>query len=304
MRLLLAGALATVTAAGLATIRPAVLTDEETSAARAIDAGRMRADIRFLSSDLLEGRAPGSREDRLAREYVSSRFEAIGLAPGAPDGSWEQVLGGHENEAGHRSSANVIGRLAGRDPELLREAVVYSAHFSRALDGAAGPAALLAVAEAFAALPVRPRRSILFALVADEEQGLPGATLLARTPPAPVERFVAHLDLDGAGIGGRPREVPVIGPRRSSLDGWIRTLAEAQDRTPEALPDGGACDSSSRVSFARTGVPTACVGAGTDVEDVQLAFFLGAKVAEAPLAPVWQPVDGLDGALLTADRRR
>jgi hypothetical protein len=308
MRLLLAGALAIVTAAGLATIRPAVVTDEERSAACVIRGDRMRADIRFLSSELLEERAPGSRGDRLAREYLSSRMEAIGLVPGAAGGSWEQSLdaGGHGNEGQRRRGANVIGRLVGRDVERLREAVVYSAHFSRGLDGAAGPAALLAVAEAFASLPERPRRSILFAAVSDEEQGLPGATLLASTPPAPVERFVAHLDLDGTGLRERPRDVPVAGLDRSSLDGWIRTLAEAEERTgaPETRPDEGVCHPSSRVSFARAGVPTACLGAGTDVEDLRLAFLVGAKVAETPLAPVRQPVDGLEPALLAADRRR
>ena len=308
MRLLMAGALATVTAAGLATIRPAVVTDEERSAARVIRGDRMRADIRFLSSDLLEERAPGSRGDRLAREYLSSRMEAIGLEPGARGGSWEQSLdaGGQGNEGRRRRGANVVGRLVGRDVERRREAVVYSAHFSRGLDGAAGPAALLAVAEAFVALPGRPRRSVLFAVVADEEQGLPGAALLARTPPAPVVRFVAHLDLDGAGLGERPREEPVAGQGRSSFDGWIRTLAEAQERSVarDAFLDEGACRASSRVGFARAGVPTACLGAGTDVEDLQLAFFLGAKVAEAPIAPVWHPVDGLEPAFLAADGRR
>ena len=86
MRLLLAGALATLTAAGLAAIRPALLTDEERAAASTIRENRMRADVRFLSSDLLEGRGPATRGDRLAREYLASRFEAIGLEPGAPGG--------------------------------------------------------------------------------------------------------------------------------------------------------------------------------------------------------------------------
>jgi hypothetical protein len=72
MRLLLAGALATLTAAGLAAIRPALLTDEERAAASTIRENRMRADVRFLSSDMLEGRGPATRGDRLAREYLAS----------------------------------------------------------------------------------------------------------------------------------------------------------------------------------------------------------------------------------------
>jgi len=46
--------------------------------------------IRFLASDLLEGRGPGSRGDELARAYLASELEAAGLEPGAADGSWQQ----------------------------------------------------------------------------------------------------------------------------------------------------------------------------------------------------------------------
>ncbi|HEX9187269.1 MAG TPA: peptidase M28, partial [Vicinamibacteria bacterium] len=90
MRFLLAGTLVTLTAAGLAAIRPAVVSDDERAAAATIRESRMRADVRFLGSDLLEGRAPDTRGDRLARAYIASRFEAIGLEPGAPGGAWEQ----------------------------------------------------------------------------------------------------------------------------------------------------------------------------------------------------------------------
>lgn len=82
MRLLLAGGLATLTAAGLAAIRPALVTPEESGAALAVRESRIGADERFLSSDLLAG-LPGSRGDELARAFVASRFEALGLEPDA-----------------------------------------------------------------------------------------------------------------------------------------------------------------------------------------------------------------------------
>jgi len=546
MRLLLAGALATITAAGLAVIRPALLTDEERAAASAIRENRMRADVRFLSSDLLEGRGPATRGDRLAREYLASRFEAIGLEPGAPEGAWEQGfdlvgvtaacpevlrvsrgaagtdlrfhedyvafsgiqapearvddaevvfvgygivaqehgwddfkgadlkgrvllvmnndpesdpqafagkrrlyygrwdykyemaarlgaagaiivhtdasagygwkvvqsswtggqlslpavpgepalpvkawateeacrritrLGGHDldalraaaekrdfrpvplgvslslalrNEVSRRPSANVIGRLPGRDPVLSGEAVVYSAHhdhlgvkpgpnaepvvYNGALDNASGLATMLAIAEAFVALPERPRRSILFAAVAAEEQGLLGSAHLARHPPVPAGRLAANVNIDGMNIWGRTRDVPVIGLGKSSLDDWVRAIAEAQGRTvvPEAFPDKGAYYRSDHLSFARAGVPALTVDAGTEVlgkppgwgrdrqreweaahyhqptddrtagwdfsgavEDAQLLFLLGAKVANAPLAPSWRPGDEFEPA--------
>ncbi|HXB54441.1 MAG TPA: M20/M25/M40 family metallo-hydrolase [Vicinamibacteria bacterium] len=90
MRLLLVCALATLTALGLAAFRPAVVTPLERAAAQSIRAEQLRADVRFLVSDLLDGRGPGSRGDRLAQAFIAARMEGIGLEPGAPDGSWFQ----------------------------------------------------------------------------------------------------------------------------------------------------------------------------------------------------------------------
>ncbi|HJU66124.1 MAG TPA: M28 family peptidase [Gemmatimonadaceae bacterium] len=47
--------------------------------------------LRFLSSDLLEGRAPATRGGRLAAEYIASQLRVAGLQPGA-DGSYFQKV--------------------------------------------------------------------------------------------------------------------------------------------------------------------------------------------------------------------
>lgn len=51
-------------------------------------AQRVRADVEFLASDLLEGRDTGSRGYDIAAAYVASRFGSIGLTPGGTGGSW------------------------------------------------------------------------------------------------------------------------------------------------------------------------------------------------------------------------
>ncbi len=58
-----------------------------------IDAASLAAPVRFLSADALEGRGPGSPGDRLARLYLATELEALGLQPGAGTvgaPSWEQ----------------------------------------------------------------------------------------------------------------------------------------------------------------------------------------------------------------------
>src|SRR5439155_10989331 len=69
---------------------PALLTSAEKSAARHIRPELIRAHVRFLASDLLEGRGPATRGDRLAEEYVATRMETLGLEPAAPGGGWLQ----------------------------------------------------------------------------------------------------------------------------------------------------------------------------------------------------------------------
>jgi Zn-dependent M28 family amino/carboxypeptidase len=59
-------------------------------AAAAIDDAVVRAHVKFLASDLLEGRAPGTRGDELAEEYVATELEALGFAGAAPGGGFVQ----------------------------------------------------------------------------------------------------------------------------------------------------------------------------------------------------------------------
>jgi Zn-dependent M28 family amino/carboxypeptidase len=55
-----------------------------------IDEGRIRAHVKFLSSDLLEGRGTGQRGGELAAAYVADQFELLGLQPGGENGTYFQ----------------------------------------------------------------------------------------------------------------------------------------------------------------------------------------------------------------------
>lgn len=52
----------------------------------------LEAPIRFLSSDLLEGRGPGTRGDEVTRLYLQTQLEAMGYYPAFPDGAWQQPV--------------------------------------------------------------------------------------------------------------------------------------------------------------------------------------------------------------------
>lgn len=61
-------------------------------ATASIDPNRIRAHVRFLASDLLEGRGPGARGAQLAAEYIATQFALAGAQPAGEHGSWFQTV--------------------------------------------------------------------------------------------------------------------------------------------------------------------------------------------------------------------
>jgi len=243
-------------------------------------------------------------------------------------------------------TANVIGAWRGRDAELAREMVVYTCHhdhlgvgepnaegdtiYNGAVDNASGCSQVLEVARAFHALPERPRRSILVVAVAAEEQGLLGSRFFAANPIVPAGFLAANINIDGANILGRTRDVAVVGKGKSDLEAQLQRAAALQDRVvvDEPYPDKGYYYRSDQLNFARIGVPALYFKSGNDyrdrdrdwgklqedewrsnhyhqpsdelrddwdfagmIEDAQLAFRVGLAVAEADGLPAWTPGD-------------
>ena len=193
-------------------------------------------------------------------------------------------------------SANVIGVLPGADPELAKEAVVYTAHhdhlgvgtpkngdgiYNGAVDNASGVGALLAIARAAASAP-RPKRSLVFMAVTAEEQGLLGSEWYTRHPTFPAGRIAADLNMDSMNVHGKTSDLGYVGLGKSSLDLVVQDIARAQGRTlhGDAFPDRGAFYRSDQFSFAKIGVPSIYVRGGptfvgrppTYGQEVVLAF--------------------------------
>lgn len=179
------------------------------------------------------------------------------------------------------SSPNVIATLPGSDPSVREETVVFTTHydhlgmaaeeasgsdvvFNGAKDNASGVATLLEVARAFAGMPERPRRTILFAAVTAEESGLLGSEYLARHPP--TGRFVANVNMDAVNMYGRTEDLVALGGEHSTLGTTFRQIGEhlefrvARDRHPEQ----GYFFRSDQLSFVDRGVPALYIEEGRD----------------------------------------
>ena len=62
------------------------------AAMQTIDPERIRAHVRFLAHDLLEGRGTGQRGGDIAAEYVATQFALYGLRPAGENGTYMQKV--------------------------------------------------------------------------------------------------------------------------------------------------------------------------------------------------------------------
>jgi Zn-dependent M28 family amino/carboxypeptidase len=138
--------------------------------------------------------------------------------------------------------------------------------FNGAYDNATGTSALLELARAFSSLHPAPRRSVVFLAVTAEEQGLLGSRFYAMNPLYPPAKTVAAINMDGANVWGKARDLTVIGVGQSSLDELAGKLAEERGRSlaPDAEPEKGYYYRSDHFELAKVGIPSFFAEAGMD----------------------------------------
>src|SRR6266436_3155161 len=138
-------------------------------------------------------------------------------------------------------SRNVLAMLQGTDAALGKEAVLYTAHYDHlgidpslpgdkiyngANDNATGCGILLELARVWAGTPVAPQRSILFASVTAEEQGLLGSEYLGKHSPVAPGKISVDLNFDDVPPLGTPEEVEVSGAERTTFYPLVQATAK------------------------------------------------------------------------------
>lgn len=180
-------------------------------------------------------------------------------------------------------SRNVLAKIEGADETLKEQAVLYTAHYDHlgmnpaltgdkiyngAVDNATGCGLLLElarVAEENAESGTRkPERSLYFAFVTAEEQGLLGSEYLGKHPPLPTGRISLDLNFDALPPNGVPESVEVSGAERTTFYREVQALAkEARlEIEPDAKPGAGHYYRSDHFSMARAGVPAFSISEG------------------------------------------
>ncbi len=176
-------------------------------------------------------------------------------------------------------SQNVLAMLPGSDPKLSSEGVMFSAHYDHlgvrpgvpgdniyngAVDNATGCGMLIEMARAFTLANPTPKRSIIFAAVTAEEQGLLGSEYLAEHSPIPAGKISLALNFDGIRPDGIPEAIQVSGSERTNF--YLTTYAVAKefgfDIKPDSNPGAGHFYRSDHFSFAHVGIPSFSVQEG------------------------------------------
>ena len=177
-------------------------------------------------------------------------------------------------------SRNVLAALLGRDATLRAEAVLYTAHYDHlgidpdkkdhniyhgAVDNATGCGVLLELARAWSQVtPPASPRTILFAAVTAEEQGLLGSEYLGMHSPVPPGKISLDLNYDALAPIGDPEEVEVGGAERTTFYPAMEELAKTLGLAirPDTHPEAGHYYRSDQFSLARVGIPSFSIGEG------------------------------------------
>ncbi len=160
-----------------------------------------QVDVIYLSSDLLEGREAGTKGERLAADYIASRFAGIGLKPAGRNKSWFYQFDFKFNPNPHGSNggeARTGINVAGYIDNKAKHTVIIGAHYDHlgygangsrhrgepaihngADDNASGVAGLLRLAQRLNGNKNARSNNYLFLAFSAEELGLIGSKLFA-----------------------------------------------------------------------------------------------------------------------------
>ena len=189
-----------------------------------VDEKRIKAHITYLAADSLEGRAPGTRGEQLAVQYIEKAFAEYGLKPLGTKG-FQQIFEYTERDHVHqkdgngipRNGRNVIGFLDNQAEKTL----VIGAHFDHlghedgrgsslaadpkgqihngADDNASGVAGLLELARIYSANREKEKVNFLFMAFSAEEAGLIGSKYWLENPTLATEKIPAMINMDMIG---------------------------------------------------------------------------------------------------------
>ncbi len=264
--------------------------------------------LRFLASDELMGRKPGTNGADIAARYIAEQFRVARLQKlsGALDYFQEvrlflQKKSDSEKDKGDIKpiiSKNVIGYIEGKDPRMKNEFVLLCAHydhlgvkrlkssadtdiiFNGARDNGMGTVALICAAKSFAIKPTA--RSLVFIAFTGEEEGCLGSQYFVENPLISLDKIAFVLNNDGGGFNDT-NLIRIAGFERISAKKIITDAVDKYGLSVLPYPKElqYLYEFSDSMSFVRKGIPAITVSPGFDKIDDEILKYIHTVEDEA-----------------------
>ncbi|MFN8308436.1 MAG: M20/M25/M40 family metallo-hydrolase [Chitinophagales bacterium] len=247
------------------------------SNAPTISTQRIRADISFLASDKLKGRAPGTKGEREAQQYLIKQYEQMHLQPAGEDGylqhfTYKTKLNPHDTIANGKTygGSNVAAFLDNGKPYTI----VIGAHYDHlgndgrgssldanpkgkihngADDNASGTAGVLELARLYSSNNITEPCNFLFLNFSAEEAGLIGSKYFVNHPTKDLKTITAMINMDMIGrLNDSTQKLLIYGTGTSP---YFEPLLKRIPGSFQLVLDSGGVGPSDQTSFYLKNIP-------------------------------------------------
>lgn len=201
----------------------------------------IKNDIIYLADDKLKGRAPGTKGEQLAYEYIIKEFIKVGITPKGENSflqpfTYKRTINPHNSEGeGKKIKANNVVGFLNNNAE---NTIIIGAHYDHlgkhnhsssldkssknqihngADDNASGVAGVLALARYFSQNNIQEKTNFLFIAFSAEEDGLIGSKYYTENPTVDLSKVTLMMNMDMIGrLNDSTRNLLVYGIGTSS----------------------------------------------------------------------------------------
>ncbi|REG99811.1 peptidase M28-like protein [Flavobacterium aquicola] len=233
---------------------------------------------KYLSSDKMEGRFPGTKGNNDAASYIKKYFKKFGLKKF--NQNYYQPFNLFVKEGINKvnsdsvTTQNVVGYIEGSDEKLKNEFIVIGAHYDHwgwggqnsgskkkeafaihngADDNASGVSALLCILQELSRATVKPKRSIIFISFSGEEEGLLGSKYFVSHLPVKKDVVKVMLNMDMVGRLNEEKQI-YMGGAGTFPNGVELMMKLGEGSTLNPVIHAGDVGGSDHVSFYKSSI--------------------------------------------------
>ncbi len=251
-----------------------LLTISSFVSAQKIEEKNIKAHIKFLSDDALQGRLTGSEGERMALDYIEKQFKALKLQPKGESGSFEQKFPFKSGVHGTGTEGTAHNAVAYLDNKADKT-IIIGAHFDHlglgengssldanpkgkihngADDNASGVAGVLELARYFSKNKISEKSNFLFICFSGEELGLYGSKYFTEHPSIDLTRVNYMINMDMIGrLNPTTKSISVSGSGTSPV--WETTLKNMTGTQLTIKTDSAGVGPSDHTSFYLKNIP-------------------------------------------------